>query len=156
MTISSESEKTSLWVWWVCGLLLLASTINYMDRQTLSATTDQIKREFGLNNEQLGLVELSFGFAFAAGASLFGFIADKTSVRWLYPTVLLLWSAMGFMTGLVETYTGLLLCRLLLGLFEKLGFMCVLKNGHKIEEEFCTGKVIYNQFVNFFLSRTYR
>ena len=132
MTTSSSSEKTGLWVWWVCGLLLLASTINYMDRQTLSATTDQIKREFGLNNEQLGLVEMSFGLAFAVGASVFGFIADKTSVRWLYPTVLLLWSAMGFATGLVETYTGLLLCRIFLGLFEAGHWPCALKTTQRL------------------------
>ena len=133
MTTSSDStERTSLWVWWVCGLLLLASTINYMDRQTLSATTDQIKREFGLNNEQLGLVEMSFGLAFAVGASAFGFIADKTSVRWLYPTVLLLWSAMGFATGLVETYTGLLLCRIFLGLFEAGHWPCALKTTQRL------------------------
>ncbi len=133
MTTSSDStERTSLWVWWVCGLLLLASTINYMDRQTLSATTDQIKREFGLNNEQLGLVEMSFGLAFAVGASVFGFIADKTSVRWLYPTVLLLWSAMGFATGLVETYAGLLLCRIFLGLFEAGHWPCALKTTQRL------------------------
>ena len=132
MTTSASSEKTGLWVWWVCGLLLLASTINYMDRQTLSATTPQIKHEFGLNNEQLGLVEMSFGFAFAVGASVFGFIADKTSVRWLYPTVLLLWSAMGFATGLVETYTGLLLCRIFLGLFEAGHWPCALKTTQRL------------------------
>lgn len=41
---SSTSVK-----WWVCGLLLLASTINYMDRQALSQTADEVERYFGLN-----------------------------------------------------------------------------------------------------------
>ena len=75
--MSSSSEKTGLWVWWICGLLLLASTINYMDRQTLSNTSKRITDEFQLSEEQYGNLELAFGLAFAVGATVFGIIADK-------------------------------------------------------------------------------
>ena len=132
MTTSSESEKTSLWVWWVCGLLLLASTINYMDRVTLANTSKRIVDEFDLSKEQYGNLELAFGLAFAVGATVFGIIADKVCVRWLYPTVLLLWSAMGFATGFVETYLGLLMCRLFLGLFEAGHWPCALKTTQRL------------------------
>ena len=30
------ASRAGTWKWWVCGLLLLATTINYMDRQTLA------------------------------------------------------------------------------------------------------------------------
>jgi ACS family hexuronate transporter-like MFS transporter len=132
MPSRSPDERSQLWVWWVCGLLLLASTINYMDRQTLSNTSAQIKREFELNNEQFGTLDMYFGLAFAVGASLFGFIADRVSIRWLYPVVLLLWSAMGFATGLVETYTGLIWCRMLLGLFEAGHWPCALRTTQRL------------------------
>ena len=125
--MSTATERSQTWIWWVCGLLLLASTINYMDRQTLTGTSDLIKKEFDLNYERFALLETAFAVAFATGASVFGFLADRTSVRWLYPTVLLLWSAMGFLTGFVETYMGLLLCRLFLGLFEAGHWPCALK-----------------------------
>lgn len=127
-----QAERSQRWVWWICGLLLLASTINYMDRQTLVGTSDQITKEFGLNKEQYGYVEAAFGLAFAVGASIFGVIADRTNVRWLYPCVLLLWSAMGVATGLVETYTGLLLCRMFLGLFEAGHWPCALKTTQRL------------------------
>ena len=111
-----DPNRSQVWIWWVCCLLLLASTINYMDRQTLSNISVRITKEFELNNEQYGNLELAFGLAFAAGATIFGVIADRTSVRWLYPTVLLLWSAMGFATGMVPRRTSVsLLCRLFLG-----------------------------------------
>jgi ACS family hexuronate transporter-like MFS transporter len=103
-----------------------------MDRQTLSNTSQRITREFGLNEEQYGTLETAFSLAFAVGASIFGVIADRTSVRWLYPTVLLLWSAMGFATGLVETYAGLLVCRTLLGLFEAGHWPCALKTTQRL------------------------
>jgi ACS family hexuronate transporter-like MFS transporter len=112
--------------------LLLASTINYMDRQTLANTSVQITKEMQLSEEQYGQLELAFGLAFAVGATIFGVIVDRTNLRWLYPIVLLLWSGVGFATGLVETYAGLLLCRLLLGLFEAGHWPCALKTTQRL------------------------
>ncbi len=129
---AASEERTPLMIWWICGLLLLASTINYMDRQTLSNTSERITREFKLTEAQYGALETAFGLAFAVGASVFGMIADRTSVKWLYPTVLVLWSWMGFATGLVETYTGLLMCRLFLGLFEAGHWPCALKTTQRL------------------------
>lgn len=126
------SERSTAWRYYVCGLLLLATTINYLDRQTLSATGARIREEMSLSNEQYGHLELVFGWAFAVGAATFGYVADRTSVRWLYPTVLILWSAMGYCTGLVETYAGLLVCRTLLGLFEAGHWPCALKTTQRI------------------------
>src|SRR5215510_4497324 len=108
--------RPSSWKWWVCGLLLLATMINYMDRQTLANAAVRITKEFQLTQEQYGNLELAFGLAFAAGSLLFGFVADRVSVRWLYPLVLALWSVMGIITGWMETYSGLIICRTLLGL----------------------------------------
>ena len=124
--------RAASWRWWVCGLLLFASAINYMDRQTLSNAAVRISKEFHLNQEEYGNLELAFGWAFAAGSILFGVIADRISVRWLYPAVLILWSLMGFATGLVQTYTGLLFCRTLLGLFEAGHWPCGLKTTQRL------------------------
>jgi MFS transporter, ACS family, hexuronate transporter len=120
------TNRPTFGIWWICGLLLLASATNYMDRQTLSTTSVQITRDFQINEEQYGTLETAFGLAFACGSMIFGWLSDRVSVRWLYPLVLLLWSAMGFATGLAETYAGLLGCRLLLGLFEAGHWPCAL------------------------------
>lgn len=134
MTTESAAEPASrkFWTWWVCALLLFASTINYMDRQTLSNVSKRITTEFQLSDEQYGYLETAFGLAFATGALVFGTIADRTNVRWLYPIVLLLWSMMGFLTGYVETYMGLMFCRLFLGLFEAGHWPCALKTTHRL------------------------
>ena len=130
----TASVRSSSWKWWVCGLLLLASTINYMDRQTLANATTRITREFQLDQKQYGNLEFVFGWAFAIGSLLFGIAADRVSVRWLYPVVLLLWSAVGFATGLAKTYTGLLVCRTLLGLFEGGHWPCAIKTTQRLLE----------------------
>jgi ACS family hexuronate transporter-like MFS transporter len=125
-------ERPAAWKWWVCGLLLCASTINYMDRQTLASAIVRISDELGLNHEQYGNLELAFGWAFAAGSLAFGWLADRVPVRWLYPVVLALWSLVGFATGLVHSYTGLMVCRTLLGLFESGHWPCALKTTQRL------------------------
>jgi ACS family hexuronate transporter-like MFS transporter len=141
--------------WWVCGLLLLALVLNYMDRQTLSQTITAIERDIQLNNTQYGRLEKGFGYAFAFGGLAFGIVVDRVSVRWLYPFVLLGWSAAGLATGyadhlgrvvtpllagwcdvqalsltddpsITESYLGFLVCRVILGFFEAGQWPCAL------------------------------
>ncbi len=102
----------------ICGLLLLASAINYMDRQTLASVSVRITNEFKLSEQQYGRLEAGFGWAFAIGSLCFGMLADRITVRWLYPAVLVGWSLAGFLTGYAEGYQQLLGCRVLLGFFE--------------------------------------
>ncbi len=114
-------------VWVVCVLLLLASAINYMDRQTLANASVRISREFGLNNEHYGGIEEGFGYAFAAGSLFFGVLADRLPLRWLYAVVVALWSMAGFLTGFSGSYNQLLACRVLLGFFEGGHWPCGIK-----------------------------
>ncbi|MBI3876447.1 MAG: MFS transporter [Verrucomicrobia bacterium] len=130
--ISTATARPAFWKWLVCGLLLCASMLLYMDRQTLPNVSVRITDEFKLSQEQYGELEMSFGYAFAFGALVFGVMADKWNVRWLYPCVVLGWSLMGFATGLVKTHSGLLLCRTLLGFFESGHWPCALKTTQRL------------------------
>lgn len=123
----SPPAHPASWKWWICGLLLFASMINYMDRQTLANASVRITSQFQLRQEQYGNLEMAFGWAFAAGSLLFGFVADRWPLRWVYPAVLFLWSATGFATGLVHDYSGLLVCRTFLGFFEAGHWPCAIK-----------------------------
>jgi ACS family hexuronate transporter-like MFS transporter len=126
-TIQGADKVKPTRVWLVSGLLLLASAINYMDRQTLANAAVRIGREFDMSQEEYGNLEAGFGWAFAAGSLFFGFVADKVSLRWLYAAVLLSWSAMGFASGMVADYQQLLACRTLLGFFEAGHWPCGVK-----------------------------
>lgn len=123
---STRGERSSAGGWWISGLLLLATMINYMDRQTLSNLIPRITAEWNLTNEQYGDMEFVFGIAFAVGSLVFGFAADKVSVRWLYPAILVAWSAVGFATGMTRGYESMLVCRGLLGFFESGHWPCAL------------------------------
>lgn len=120
------------WRWWICGLLLLATMINYMDRVTLSNLSVRIVDQFHLSKEQYGDFEFVFGLAFAFGAIFFGTIADRVAIRWLYPSVLIAWSTMGLVTGLTQGYAAMLVCRTLLGFFEAGHWPCAMIIIHKV------------------------
>lgn len=122
----SVDFKPKYWPWLVSGLLLLATMINYMDRQTLSNLSVRITNEFQLEERQYGDIEAVFGVSFAVGSLVFGWSADRFSVRLLYPLVLVGWSAVGFLTGLSQGYGSLLVCRALLGFFEAGHWPCAL------------------------------
>jgi MFS transporter, ACS family, hexuronate transporter len=121
------ASRSATWRWFICGLLLLATVVNYMDRLTINNLAIEIQNEFHLNDKQYGYTELGFGMAFAIGSLLFGWMVDRVGVYWLYPVVLVGWSAMGFLTGLSRSFEELLALRFFLGLFEAGHFPCGLK-----------------------------
>lgn len=127
MFTQPEGTKWSIATWSVCIVLLLASTLNYMDRQTLGNVKPRVEKEFKLNNQQYGRLEMGFGLAFAGGSLVFGIVADLVNVRWLYPVMILLWSAAGAATATSGTYDELLMWRTLLGFFEAAHWPCALR-----------------------------
>lgn len=150
--MSAESGRSVSWKWMICGLLFLATMLMYMDRQTLSQMSKRIIDEFDLTKEQYGRLESGFGMAFAIGALVNGLIADRVSIRWMYPIMLVGWSLAGVatawskelgaallpvigpghtslgMTGEASDagYLGLLACRVMLGFFEAGHWPCAL------------------------------
>ena len=128
----SNRELSQSWRWMICGLILLATMLNYMDRQTLSQAATDITKELNLSNQAYGNIELAFGIAFAAGGIVLGFAADRVSLRWLYPAVLIAWSAAGFATGWARGYQDLLVCRILLGFFEAGQWPCALAASQRL------------------------
>ena len=121
---ASGPARPSPWRWWVCVLLLLASTLNYMDRTALNQTAVRIKASLGIDDAKYGLIEGAFSLAFAFGTLFTGWLVDRTSVRWVYPAAVLGWSVAGFFTGFAPGFAALLGCRLALGFFEAGNWPC--------------------------------
>jgi ACS family hexuronate transporter-like MFS transporter len=123
-TTPSPAAPLSIWRWWVCLLLMLATVINYMDRMALNQMAVEIKAAFGMNDAQYGWLEGVFSLAFAIGAVGTGYVVDRASVRWVYPLMVVGWSFAGILTGFAGSFWMLLTCRFLLGLFEAGNWPC--------------------------------
>jgi ACS family hexuronate transporter-like MFS transporter len=110
-----QPVRIERWKWAVVLMMLMATVINYMDRQTLGSLASYIKADFTLNEQGYGTLEAIFGYSYAVFLVVAGFAADRWNLRWLYPLALLIWSAAGFATGFVETLLQLQICRAILG-----------------------------------------
>jgi ACS family hexuronate transporter-like MFS transporter len=117
----------SFWKWGVCGLLLLATMINYMDRLTLNQSAKRMMDDVGFKKDGYGNLEAGFGAAFAAGSLVMGLLVDRVNVWWVYPTMVALWSMAGAATGQARNYEELLACRIALGFFEAANWPCALR-----------------------------
>jgi MFS transporter, ACS family, hexuronate transporter len=112
------APPVSAWRWWVCLLLFLATTLNYMDRVALNQMAKRIKDALDLDPVEYSRLETAFSFFFALGAILAGVVVDRVNVRWVYTVAVLGWSAAGFLTGYATGFWSLVACRLALGIFE--------------------------------------
>ncbi len=130
--MTDAEVRPSPWRWWVCGLLFLATVLNYMDRVALNQTAARIKVAFGLNDRAYGLLESGFSAAFAVGTLFTGWLVDRVNVRRVYPAAVLGWSAAGFLTGFASEYWTLFACRVLLGLFEAGNWPCGVRTVRQI------------------------
>jgi len=143
------SPRGPSWKWWVCGALLLATMLNYMDRLTLAITATQLKTEIALADDRYGTLEEWFSYAFAAGGIFFGFVADRVGPRRLYPIVLIGWSLAAIASSLADRpiivgtlgdagvpgqgeFRWLFVCRTVLGFFEAGHWPCALITARNI------------------------
>jgi len=101
--------------WVVISVLILATALNYLDRQLLAALAPSLKSQFHLSNEQYGLVLLAFSLAYAAAAPAAGLLIDHIGLNLGMSLAVAGWSAAGMLTGLVTSFPALLACRGALG-----------------------------------------
>jgi ACS family hexuronate transporter-like MFS transporter len=104
--------------WTLCLLLFLATTLNYLDRQTMSILAPRIQREMGFDNEALGWLFSVFYYSYTFSQFGVGLLLDRYNLRWAYGLAVLAWSATAGLTGLARGFAGLLGFRLLLGVME--------------------------------------
>jgi ACS family hexuronate transporter-like MFS transporter len=127
MPDNDSRERSGAWTWLICGILFLATLVNYANRVTVTQRSVEIIASFETDREGYGKAEGKFGYGFALGGLVFGVLADWISIRRLYPLVVLAWSAAGFASGRTATLEEFGICRFLLGLFEAGHWPCALR-----------------------------
>jgi len=63
--------------WWIAALLFASTTINYIDRQTLSVLAPFLKRDFAWSNTDFALIVISFRAAYTIFQLLSGRLLDR-------------------------------------------------------------------------------
>lgn len=105
--------------WYILFLLVLAYVSSFIDRNIINFFVTPIKRDLGLTDTEVGLLQ---GFAFSIfyiTAGLFvGRLADAYSRRNLIAIGLIVWSLSTISCGLAGGFLALFLCRMFVGVGE--------------------------------------
>lgn len=82
------------WRWWLCSLLFVATTVNYLDRQVLSLTYEEfIKPEFHWTDANYGTITSFFSIFYAIACLFAGKFVDWMGTRKGYLISIGVWSA---------------------------------------------------------------
>jgi ACS family hexuronate transporter-like MFS transporter len=104
--------------WWIGGLLLGSTIINYIDRQTLSVLAPVLKAEYRWSNQDFALIVISFRLAYAIMQAVSGRLVDRLGTR-LGLTVSVAWySTIAMATSAAQGLWSFCALRFLLGVGE--------------------------------------
>ncbi|HEV7777610.1 MAG TPA: MFS transporter [Luteibacter sp.] len=110
--------------WLVATLVLffLAVTINYIDRGNLATAAPLIGVEFHLSATRLGFLLTAFYLSYVPMQVVVGWLVDRFGAAPVLVAGFIMWSVTMSLTGLAQSFAGLLALRLLLGIGESVFF----------------------------------
>jgi MFS transporter, ACS family, hexuronate transporter len=89
---ASLSSRAGYFRWVICGLLLLGTTKNYMDRQVLGLLKSSLQHDLAWNEIDYSNLVFAFQAAYALGMVLVGRLIDKLGTRLGYSLAMAFWS----------------------------------------------------------------
>ncbi len=104
--------------WVLCGLLFLATLLNYLDRQTMSVASTEIANEMHLTDTDLGRLFFAFYLSYGIAQVFIGTFLDRLSVGLAYALAVTTWSLAGASAALATGFASLFFLRVLLGICE--------------------------------------
>ena len=91
--MAQENNKMTNWRWWMCLLLFVATTVNYLDRQVLSLTwKDFIAPEFHWTDSDYGTITGFFSIFYAVACLFAGKFVDWMGTKKGYLWAIGVWS----------------------------------------------------------------
>ena len=101
------------------GMSFSVAVFNFADRSVLAVLAQPIKRDLGLSDFQLGILQgVAFAFLYALLGLPIGRLAERYSRVKIISIAIIFWSIMTAACGLIGSFVQLLLCRVGVGVGE--------------------------------------
>jgi ACS family hexuronate transporter-like MFS transporter len=135
-TYAPGTSDTSNVRWFVCGLLFLATTINYMDRSVLSLIEPKLHElpfmgwsdaNPKIFNDHFSTILVYFQIAYGIGLLTAGRMIDKLGTKLGYALAILIWGLSSMGHALVSSVAGFCIARFMLGIGESGNFPAAIK-----------------------------
>ncbi len=127
MPPADTAQRTGRFRWIICGLLFLATVINYLDRSVLGVLAKTLQTEIGWTDTEYGDINAAFQLAYALGFVVLGWFMDRAGTRIGYAVSLIFWSFAAAAHALAHGALGFGIARFFLGLGEAGNFPAVVK-----------------------------
>ena len=101
--------------WWIAGLLLASTVINYIDRQTLSLLAPFLKIQYHWTNTDYAAIIIAFRIAYSIGQSACGRLVDRIGARRGLSLTVAWYSLVSILTPLANGFWSFAGLRFLLG-----------------------------------------
>ncbi len=111
----------------IMGLLFLATTINYIDRQIIGLLKPMLETEFKWTEKDYGDIVFCFQLMYAIGYILSGRLIDKVGAKIGYGIAVFGWSLAAMAHGFVKAIPGFMAVRGALGFTEAANFPASIK-----------------------------
>jgi MFS transporter, ACS family, D-galactonate transporter len=114
------AEKVGAAPWGILALLTVGVLIAYFDRNSISSALahDGFIAYFKLSDSERGWISAAFFVSYALMQIPMGWIVDRFGVKYPYAICFALWCLATAATGLVTSFVGLFIMRLVVGLTE--------------------------------------
>jgi ACS family hexuronate transporter-like MFS transporter len=103
--------------WWMMGLLMLGSILNYLTRQTLSVAQVQLKDTLSITDEQYSWITGAFQITIML-QPICGYVMDVIGLKIGLAIFVVAWSVINMAHGLAGSWRGLAFLRGLMGFAE--------------------------------------
>lgn len=114
-----EGAPPAKGAWFALAILFLVYALNFLDRSLIFILFKPIKAEMALGDLELALLgSTSFVLFYTLLGVPFGRIADRVSRTRMIAVGLFIWSLFSGLTGFMHSFTGIFLCRLMVGVGE--------------------------------------
>jgi len=101
--------------WWIAALLFASTTINYIDRQTLSVLAPYLKHDFKWSNSDFALIVIAFRAAYSIFQVVSGRLLDRLGTKRGLSLAVLWYSAVAMATSTAAGLKSFAVFRFLLG-----------------------------------------
>lgn len=119
--------KISNYRWWVVGLVLMATTINYIDRQIIGLLKPVLEVEFNWSESDYSRIVTAFSAAYAIGLLTMGRLVDFLGTKRGYAISVIIWSLAGMLHAVARNLTQFITVRVVLGIGEAGNFPAAMK-----------------------------
>jgi ACS family hexuronate transporter-like MFS transporter len=89
---AAAAARVGYFRWTICGLLFLAATINYVDRQVIGILKTTLQGQFGWSEIDYSDIVFSFQLAYAIGFVFAGRLMDRVGTKTGFSLALIIWS----------------------------------------------------------------